>query len=1082
MNSREKTAWQAALCALATLVSTPQFSSIAIASGEEAAVLHVRPGGNDADTGADWEHAKATVTAAIQAAGAGDEVWVAAGVYPERIRNRVSGGMSVDIALYGGFAGDETTRENRDLAANQTILDGGGGGSVVTIDSSAGPGMRIDGFRIRNGKAGQGGGISVLSSAPTIVNNSILGNVADFGGAILVWGFRNLPPVAQPQLLFNVIQANFAYDGGGGIAIVGCSPLIRGNLIRFNGTYERAGGIGVWIAESALVARPLIEGNWILENRSNVSTFGAVIGGGGIFATERNLADEPLGGISAPRIRNNVIAANSGVAMGGGIMIANSENESTEIVNNTIVANSGSGVAWGNAGPTIVNNIVAFNTWGLDEDLGNPYPETIRFNDVYGNAVQGADTDYHQLADRTGADGNISVEPMLTSSGTGRLHLQPASPCRDAGDDAAVGADWLDLDLQPRRAGAHVDLGADESDGTAWPDLPAIVHVTPAGNDGADGLSWATAKATVQAGLDAASALRGGEVWIAAGTYVEHVTLAAWVHTYGGFAGAETARSQRDPAAHLTVLDGGYEPPVVNCGSAGYRVATLDGFRITNGGRYQGPRPDPPGGLTSGLGGGIRCDVSSPVISGNEIVRNSLGDPNTTPEAASQGGGIGLLGSHALVTGNTITDNETLEDNGEGGGIYCEWSMAEIVGNRLARNHAPNGPAVYCIYARPMLTGNLIEANDHYYLPPLYFGHSYGTVELRSCWDLALLQNVFRGTSSMMSGGAVYISQPERGTIAGNLFEDNRAWNRQTGAGGQGGAIYLMTNSSPDDDVTIVGNTFVGNTAMDPYLGEQGGAISLVPLSNRVVIANNVMAFNSSGIYQPVGMAQPTLLSNAMWNGAYDYVHLSAGPGDFHADPLIVDRASGNYRLAPGSPAIDSGRSDHVLLETDLDGAPRVQDGRGTGTPVVDIGAYEYSPDLDGDGTPDWIDPDDDGDGVPDVEDCAPRDAAASSPPPEVQGVRLSGSGAVAVDWDPQASGTRFDVAAGSAATMAEDGDFARAGCRADGVPEAPWLDDQAGPTAGDARYYLLRAENVCGAGSWGTASSGAPRSVSVCP
>ena len=149
---------------------------------------------------------------------------------------------------------------------------------------------------------------------------------------------------------------------------------------------------------------------------------------------------------------------------------------------------------------------------------------------------------------------------------------------------------------------------------------------------------------------------------------------------------------------------------------------------------------------------------------------------------------------------------------------------------------------------------------------------------------------------------------------------------------------------------------------------------------------------------------------------------------------------------------------------------------------MVDIGAYEYSPDLDGDGTPDWIDPDDDGDGVPDVEDCAPRDAAASSPPPAVQGVRLSGSGAVAVDWDPQASGTRFDVAAGSAATMAEDGDFARAGCRADGVPEAPWLDDQAGPTAGDARYYLLRAENVCGAGSWGTASSGAPRSVSVCP
>ncbi|MCU0229998.1 MAG: right-handed parallel beta-helix repeat-containing protein, partial [Acidobacteria bacterium] len=990
---------------------------------------------------------------------------------------------SVDVALYGGFAGDETTRENRDLAANQTILDGGGAGSVVTIDSSAGPGMRIDGFRIRNGQAGQGGGIAILSSAPTIVNNSILGNVADFGGAIAIWGSRNLPPVAQPELLYNAIQANFAYDGGGGIAIVGSSPLVRGNLIRFNGTYGRGGGIGVWISESALVARPVIDGNWILENRSNVSSFGALIGGGGIFATERNLADEPLGGISAPRIRNNVIAANSGTAMGGGVMIANSENEATEIVHNTIVANSGSGVAWGNAGPAIVNNIVAFNTWGLEEDLGNPYPETIRFNDVYGNAVQGAVTNYHQLPDRTGVDGNLSVDPKLTTYGTGRFHLQPDSPCLDAGDDAAAGADWEDLDLQPRKAGAHVDLGADESDGTAWTDQPAIVHVAPGGDDAADGLSWATAKATVQAGLDTASGLRGGEVWVAAGTYVEHVTLSAWVDLYGGFAGSETARAERDPAAHLTVLDGGYEPPVVNCGAAGYRVATLDGFRITNGGRYQGPIPNPPGGLTTGLGGGIRCDVSSPIIRGNEIVFNSLGDPNSGSEVAAQGGGIGLLGSHALIADNTITDNETLTDGGEGGGVYCEWSMVELVGNRLARNHAPNGPAVYCLYARPMLSGNLIEANDHYYLPPVYFGHSFGTVELRSCWDLRLVQNVFRGASSMMAGGALYVSQPQAGLIAGNLFENNRAWNKQTSAGGPGGAVYLLVHSAPREDVEIVGNTFVGNTATDPYTGELGGAIALVPLSSRVVIANNTMAFNSSGVHQPVGMAHPTLLANLMWNGGRDYVNVPPGASDLLADPRFVDRPSGNYRLAADSPAIDSGDGDHAPLATDLDGAPRIQDGRGSGTAIVDIGAYEFSPDLDADGTPDWRDPDDDGDGVPDMLDCAPRDPGATAPPSEVGTVRLSGGAAtVAVDWALQASGTRYDLAAGGTAELRGDEGFARAECRADGHGPPPWLDDRPGPETGEARYYLVRAENACGSGAWGAGSDGAPRAVEACP
>ena len=80
------------------------------------------------------------------------------------------------------------------------------------------------------------------------------------------------------------------------------------------------------------------------------------------------------------------------------------------------------------------------------------------------------------------------------------------------------------LDLQPRRAGAHVDLGADESDGTAWPDLAVLLHVNPAGNDAADGLSGPRRRRPTTRS-EAASAPRGGEVWIAAGTYLEHPML-----------------------------------------------------------------------------------------------------------------------------------------------------------------------------------------------------------------------------------------------------------------------------------------------------------------------------------------------------------------------------------------------------------------------------------------------------------------------------------------------------------------------------------------------------------------------------
>ena len=236
---------------------------LAVVTAAQSAVIRVKPTGSDGNSGLDWNHAKATVGAAIQTAAAGDEIWVAAGIYNERIRNRVSGELSVDVALYGGFAGTETARGQRNGAANATILDGGAAGSVVTIDGLAGPGMRIDGFRIRNGDAMSGGGISITASAPTIANNDILGNAADMGGGIAVWGFRTIPPAAHARIESNVIQVNRGGSGGGGIAIVGASCEVVNNVITRNTTGGEGGGIGIWVADSAKIARPRIANNFV---------------------------------------------------------------------------------------------------------------------------------------------------------------------------------------------------------------------------------------------------------------------------------------------------------------------------------------------------------------------------------------------------------------------------------------------------------------------------------------------------------------------------------------------------------------------------------------------------------------------------------------------------------------------------------------------------------------------------------------------------------------------------------------------------------------------------------------------------
>ena len=153
-----------------------------ISATASAAVLHVSTNGNDGNSGTSWALAKKTVQAAIDAANAGDEVWVAAGIYNEHITNKAVGDVAVDVALYGGFDGSEGMRSERDIAANPTVLHGTNNGIVVTIKYGAGRTTRIDGFYITGGNKSAtpgdpGGGIHMTGSAPTIANNIIKGNL-----------------------------------------------------------------------------------------------------------------------------------------------------------------------------------------------------------------------------------------------------------------------------------------------------------------------------------------------------------------------------------------------------------------------------------------------------------------------------------------------------------------------------------------------------------------------------------------------------------------------------------------------------------------------------------------------------------------------------------------------------------------------------------------------------------------------------------------------------------------------------------------------------------------------------------------
>lgn len=323
-----------------------------------------------------------TIQEAVDAAGAGDTIKVAASVYtgvhgrpapdgyypnPDQTVVTQVVYISKTLSIQGGYT--TTFNDPPDPNANPTLLDAQGQGRVIFITGDVSP--TIEGLRITGGSAAglmgdpvydadSGGGIYAMNAAPTIhrnhifsnthgglylalcnnariSENSLFNNDADRGGGIGLYQSSNA------QLDNNSVSGNTA-GGGGGVALTKSSAALHNNMISGN---TAMGGGGLYLDHSTAT----VSGTAIINNVASDYE------GGGIALSYANFT------LIGSAIVNNV--ANSA---GGGLFWSN--NCVVTLSRNHIISNSaamdGGGMYLGGGSATLINTIIADNHAGDD--------------------------------------------------------------------------------------------------------------------------------------------------------------------------------------------------------------------------------------------------------------------------------------------------------------------------------------------------------------------------------------------------------------------------------------------------------------------------------------------------------------------------------------------------------------------------------------------------------------------------------------------------------------------------------------------------------------------------------------------
>ncbi|MBN2129955.1 MAG: hypothetical protein JW741_10680 [Sedimentisphaerales bacterium] len=502
----------------------------------------------------------------------------------------------------------------------------------------------------------------------------------------------------------------------------------------------------------------------------------------------------------------------------------------------------------------------------------------------------------------------------------------------------------------------RLDITAVLTSAELLPDRAWVLHVDADAAPGGNGLSWATAYASLQDAIANAATVGNTEIRVAQGIYkpdqgagrtpgdrLASFELISGLALKGGYAGlAAPDPNARDIELYGTVLSGDLAGNDVQVDDPcdlwrepsrsenAYHVVTtsgtdantiLEGFTITGGNAYEyNWHPQAPN--THNSGGGLRNDGGSLWVRDCTFLRNV---------AEGEGGG-GMFNKDAAST--HVIDCEFIENVARGGGgVYNLGGHVAFEDCLWLRNWTPSGGgAMYnhtakidcrrCLFERNTDAVHHVEQSQGSLVECQFIENYNGTLIISWRTDIAIIDCIFNENEAGIGGGggAIIMGSVAKAIIDGCSFAQNRA--------ATGGAMFITQSSYPRLEdampITIQNCIFSGNSAVD------GGAI-YSRFSNTIVTSctfsgnhadRGTAILSHRGQFEIPGYTE---ISNCiLWDGEDDeiatlddspvsvnYSNVSGGrsavhdprgvvvwgPGNIDADPLFADPNAADFHL-----------------------------------------------------------------------------------------------------------------------------------------------------------------------------------------